>query len=58
MVFYTMAIAFSLCLLASAADAGYPSLAPRVYEPLPVGSIAPEGWLVEQLVLQARLETS
>lgn len=26
------------------------TLAPRVFEPLPLGTIAPEGWLLEQVV--------
>ena len=29
------------------------SLAPRAYTPLPVGSVTPTGWLLEQLTLQA-----
>ena len=29
------------------------SLAPRAYTPLPVGTVTPTGWLLEQLTLQA-----
>ena len=30
-----------------------PSLAPRSYKPLPLGNVAPRGWLLDQLVRQA-----
>ncbi len=40
-------------LPAAAAAAPPPDLAPRAYKPLPLGTVAPQGWLLEQLVRQA-----
>ena len=37
-------------------DTSFPSLeqpAPPAYEPLPLGQLAPRGWVLEQLLLQA-----
>jgi hypothetical protein len=33
--------------------ASSPALAPLAFQPLPIGQVAPRGWLLEQLVLQA-----
>lgn len=48
-----MAITTLSSLLALGAAAPYPPLAPRIFEPLPLGAIAPAGWVLEQLVRQA-----
>eukprot|EP01043_Picozoa_sp_COSAG02_P075655 COSAG02_NODE_15703_length_1147_cov_1.581107_2_plen_124_part_01 len=36
-----------------AASPHHPQLAPRELEPLPLGAVAPAGWILEQLVRQA-----
>jgi len=38
---------------AAAAAAAPQTLAPRAFTPLPLGQVAPRGWLLEQLVVQA-----
>ena len=44
----TMVVLGLLCALSSASP-----LAPRAFTPLQLGQLAPQGWLVEQLITQA-----
>ena len=43
----------AFALVASLSSITSADLAPRAFQPLPVGSVTPKGWLLAQLKLQA-----